>query len=75
MIIRVLAWTMLDESMVIEASVAYPDALGLDADPQVWRTFKGSVPPEAVAGGPADALAWLGEALLDLAYDRSRGPS
>lgn len=71
MIIRVTAWTMLDGGAVIEAAVSALTDLGTDAEPKVWRTFRGPVPGEVLNGPPADGLAWLAETLLDLAYDRS----
>jgi hypothetical protein len=68
MIIRALAWTMLDNGVVLEVSVSKPDALGRDEAPAVWRTFRGSVPEQVWASGsPADLLGWFAGVLLELA--------
>lgn len=73
MLIRVLAWTMLDDTLVIEAEAGRPDTTGVDGAPRVWRRFKGSISPATDRTDAADMLAEVAETLLEMA--RGEGPA
>jgi len=67
MIIRALAWTMLDSTLVIEAAVGLPSELGIDAEPVVWRRFTAQLGPEVDRSSAADMLWAVGQELADMA--------
>lgn len=69
MLIRVLAWTMLDETLVIEAEAGRPDRVGEDEPPRVWRRFKGSISPAVDRQDAADMLAEVARTLLEMAAE------
>ena len=69
MLIRVLAWTMLDETLVIEAQVGAPSGLGEDSEPRVWRRFKGEISPATDRQDAADMLAEVASTLLEMATE------
>lgn len=67
MIIRAMAWTMLDETLVIEATVGLPSGVGTDEAPSVWRRFTASIDGALDRSSAADMLWLVGQELSQMA--------